>query len=856
MDWKNPPLHGVHRPPVAGVASQRGKRKCDDAADAWKRPHLSDQGSESQAARLPPASAGQRGASSGSSANAMSWKQPSGGSPQSTVHNPPTRVHSPLSTDSWKNPHIDDAPPPPTPCSETQRAPRHAVNMCSVMLQLILPGEVNTEIKYRQDAANPDRIRDVLSKRYCHSKDDCALCNKRLQSDAMIDLVQMWVKLGDEAQVNYLSCMYEGTTTEHDMANVPEDVQHRTDYYVDGAKVCHLGFCGLLGTTPRTLAKRLHRTVDMRKKLPGDSGARPERQTATPLIDLFFMELYHGAAEDLPENDHTHDVDAGIQQDHEQLPVHCPQEASISDLFTWTPEAAISERAAHFIGPNASAPVRHLPPGKPITLFWQFLCWFEAIREMATSPSTAVKLPFLKAFPSWTTFHRRWFQKWSRILRFRKTSQHKECSMCHDFRCALHKRGVPTGERMASARQWREHLRAQYHDRLLYWSLRWASRMYMDVLVIIIDSMDKVKTMYPKYRAHRKPAYLDGLVRPRQTLSAVLCHGWCTCVYTADEFLSHGASAFCEILCRALDQVFAISRRTRRPMPRHLVIQSDNTTAQAKNCVVSVFLAYLVAKGYFQTAVINFLTVGHTHEDVDRLFAMILLLVLRPKLWETPEEMNKLIEEALRPLSSAKNEQLIVGEVKHIRDFDSWLDGMGVRIHNAFVTRNGREASHAFTYKVRSDLTAAEVSNIPRKRKRFVEHQEDVFAVVKGRMHMTKTQPPVLAVPHCLVALIDGKQPRNMKAARDMPDARKKELIKLADRLDSNSGERYENAAKAICERLEHHAPAVQAPKLEYLSSSPCARAPVASTSNQYYEHLPDTAWRLLASFRRNPIQA
>ena len=127
-------------------------------------------------------------------------------------------------------------------------------------------------------------------------------------------------------------------------------------------------------------------------------------------------------------------------------------------------------------------------------------------------------------------------------------------------------------ERVATARRWREHLRAQYHDRLLYWSLRWASRVFLDVLVIIIDSMDKVKTSFPKYRTGRKPGYLDGLTRPRSTLSAVLCHGRCTCIYTADEFLSHGASAFCEILCRALGQVFAISQKTGHPVPRHLVI--------------------------------------------------------------------------------------------------------------------------------------------------------------------------------------------------------------------------------------------------------------------------------------------
>ena len=723
--------------------------------------------------------------------------------------------------------------------------------MCRVMLQLILPGEVNEENKFRKDAADPDRINAALAKRYCHNTHECAICNKKLVCADVHDLVQMWLKLGDEAQVNYLASMYEGTLTESTPDE--EDVQHRTDYYLDGAKVCRLGFCGILGTTPKTLMKRLHRCLDMRKKLPGESGTRPERQTATPLIDLYFMELYHGAAEDLPENIHTHNVDAEIEKDHKESAVHCPDGTSIADLFNWTPEAAISERAAHFIGPNTSAPVRHLPPGKPITLFWMFLAWYEAIRDIAGS--SGISLGFLNRFPSWTTFHRRWYQKWSCILTFRKASQHKECSLCHDFRCAVHRRGVPTAEKVAIARQWREHVRAQYHDRLLYWSLRWASRMFQDVLVIIIDSMDKVKTMYPKYRAHRKPGYLDGLVRPRSTVSAVLCHGWCTCIYTADEFLSHGASAFCEVLCRALGQVLAISQKTGRPMPRHLVIQSDNTTAQAKNYVVSVFLAYLVAMGYFSSATLNFLTVGHTHEDVDRLFAMILLLVLRPKLWETPEEMNALFAEALRPLTEAKKEELIVEEVRHIRDFDGWLGAMGVHLHNAFVTRKGIEASHAFTYKVRADLSTAEVHNIPRKRKRFDEHQEDVFAIVKGRMHMTRTQPPVLAIPHCLLALMHGKEPKNMKAARDMPNDRKKELVKLADRLDSPSGERYEKAARAIRERLGGHAPAEQAPKLEFLSHPHGARVPITHTSNQYYEHLPDTSWRLLASFRRSPVQ-
>jgi hypothetical protein len=82
--------------------------------------------------------------------------------------------------------------------------------------------------------------------------------------------------------------------------------------------------------------------------------------------------------------------------------------------------------------------------------------------------------------------------------------------------------------------------------------------------------------------------------------------------------VNHGANAFCEVLARTLERVWAICRETGRAFPRHLIVQSDNTVAQAKNSVANMFLASLVARNKFTTANLFYLLVGHTHEDVPR----------------------------------------------------------------------------------------------------------------------------------------------------------------------------------------------------------------------------------------------
>ena len=142
--------------------------------------------------------------------------------------------------------------------------------------------------------------------------------------------------------------------------------------------------------------------------------------------------------------------------------------------------------------------------------------------------------------------------------------------------------------------------------------------------------------------------------------------------------MHHGGGHFCELLFRALDSVAEIARREKREFPQHLVIQSDNTTAQAKNSLVSNCLAYLVARGKFLTATLNFLTVGHTHEDVDRPFSLILVTCLRRHRFEVPEDLRKSLVSCLQEHVHGEQEQLNVNMVMSIRDFDGWLKPLGM----------------------------------------------------------------------------------------------------------------------------------------------------------------------------------
>ncbi|KAL3680702.1 hypothetical protein R1sor_023658 [Riccia sorocarpa] len=100
-----------------------------------------------------------------------------------------------------------------------------------------------------------------------------------------------------------------------------------------------------------------------------------------------------------------------------------------------------------------------------------------------------------------------------------------------------------------------------------------------------------------------------------------------------------------------------VRRPSFKPLPHVFMLQMDNSAKDNKNVHVHAFCSELVIRGVFETVEVNFLMVGHTHEDVDALFSkvtaqtinkdVLTLPALMAEIWdsETMHPMPLLLEE-------------------------------------------------------------------------------------------------------------------------------------------------------------------------------------------------------------------
>jgi len=700
--------------------------------------------------------------------------------------------------------------------------------------------------KYALNGMDSARVRRVLQNPCrCTAGSNCSA--RQLPVTGVMEYCGRFHHLSQECQTHLMSTSYETCGPALEDKATP-----RTQWHLLGLPVCVSALATILGVTPRTLYKRVHRAVDLRK---GPWCVRQHEAPQQSIVNQFFAELYMSAAEHLAEQDlDIGKVDDNIAHDA-ALPTGVQSPEPQPDI-PWNPDQCFSKQALMAAGHDLqSFPVRYLQHGRLSDLWWQFVAWWHSLADVSESSDQR---------PSFSTFWRTWHAKWHRVLAFRKSSSHACCTECFKYMQFLHKGQGSLTDKQEAARNWRAHLREQYHDRLLYWQLRWFSRQHRrrspessggSVLTIIIDSMDKSKLVWPQY-AFQQPKSLDNLIRPRMVLTAAIAHGWTVEFFlTDDEVTSHGASHFCDVLTKTLERVQEIADREGRQMPTHLCIQSDNTTAQAKNSCVGQFLAHLVAAGHFETCTLNFLTKGHTHEDIDLVFGIMLANVLRRYRVQCPEELSTMIEVGMADWAAKYGLECHCTVRPMILDFNGWLHHQGVHLHNCWVSRNNIQAPHSFAYKRRHGLSDAEDAAAP------VGAQDDpldVYCIIKHRMHsLHPNSAPVLVLPRARMIRMPSTSPMQWENPQPMPEHRIRTLHRLADILESMTEDwgpsfSYFRAATALRQLVQARAGGAGPPPVSWLDVAAYPVQPVVrDTGNVYFGHLPNMSWRMLATFRQ-----
>ena len=98
------------------------------------------------------------------------------------------------------------------------------------------------------------------------------------------------------------------------------------------------------------------------------------------------------------------------------------------------------------------------------------------------------------------------------------------------------------------------------------------------------------------------------------------------------------------------------------------------------------------------------------------------------------------------PPVQVKGEELHVEKITHVHDFSSWPEPIKIELYNAFANREGIEAPHSFTFKLRSDLTRKEQGMIRPTSRDAKGGDLDVYCCVKTYMHSNALQQlPVLS---------------------------------------------------------------------------------------------------------------
>lgn len=238
---------------------------------------------------------------------------------------------------------------------------------------------------------------------------------------------------------------------------------------------------------------------------------------------------------------------------------------------------------------------------------------------------------FQKRFPErkimgLSTFYKIWNKYLADIRKCAWKGDHLKCDTCLALAkedCNPHL-SAAEHEKIRIALQ--DHRATVLECRQEYWRRREKGKRYPETfLSIIIDGCDQKKTQLPSFKIRSKEGDRFERYAIAHKLVGAIVHGIPNRVHTyfvpVNSAKCKGSNLTIEVLQRTLWKEQERRRSIGAMWPEVLYLQLDNTTAENKNKYVFAYLTSLVQKGVFREIYVNFLPVGHTHEDIDQFFS-------------------------------------------------------------------------------------------------------------------------------------------------------------------------------------------------------------------------------------------
>lgn len=129
-----------------------------------------------------------------------------------------------------------------------------------------------------------------------------------------------------------------------------------------------------------------------------------------------------------------------------------------------------------------------------------------------------------------------------------------------------------------------------------------------------------------------------------------------------------------------------------KPLSKILYLQLDNTVKDNKNKFVMAFCSLLTSRRVFKEVAVGFLTVGHTHEDIDGCFSYLSRRLWKNNIYDFADLMKSFMD--LQSLA------FIPEFVQEVGDFKEFIKGYHHKGTNALV---GLGEMQLFKFYVQDD---------------------------------------------------------------------------------------------------------------------------------------------------------